>query len=254
MLNDNDFFRYSRHLLLKEVGIKGQNKIQKSKILIIGLGGLGSVVSMYLLASGVNTLFISDGDVLELSDLQRQIIYDNNQLGKLKSELVKKRLTKMNPNCKITAISEYLNEKNIHFFIKKVDIILDCTDNLTTRRIINKFCVKANKPLLIASAIGFKGQLIVIQPPWKFGCYSCLWPENIKENNNCESLGIFSPITGIIGSFQVLETLKLILNGESSINGKIQLFNGLNLSINQINLKKNIHCSICRGKNENYSE
>ncbi|CAL4318065.1 ThiF family adenylyltransferase [Buchnera aphidicola] len=254
MLNDNDLLRYSRHLLLKEVGIEGQEKIQRSKVLIIGLGGLGSIVAMYLLSSGINTLFISDGDILELSDLQRQIIYDSDQLGKLKSKLAKKRLIKMNPNCKVTAISKYLNEKNIYSFIKKVDIVLDCTDNLKTRRIINKFCVKGNKPLLIASAIGFKGQLIVIKPPWKFGCYSCLWPENIKENNNCESLGIFSPITGIIGLFQVLETLKLILNKKSSINGKIQLFNGLDLSINQINLKKDIFCSICRGKNENYSK
>ncbi|WP_343153724.1 HesA/MoeB/ThiF family protein [Buchnera aphidicola (Mindarus keteleerifoliae)] len=254
MLNSNDFLRYSRHFLLKEVGIKGQKKIRKSKILIIGLGGLGSIASIYLFSSGVNTIIVADGDIVELSDLQRQIIYNLNQLGELKAKLVKNYLKLINPDSQITAVSKYLDKNNMFPFIKKVDIVLDCTDNLKSRRIINELCIKANKPLVIASAIGFKGQIIVIKPPWKFGCYSCLWSTDVVENHNCESLGIFSPITGIIGTFQALETLKLILYGKSSINGKILLFNGFNFLINQINLKKNTFCLVCGEKNENNSK
>ncbi|MBK4765406.1 MAG: HesA/MoeB/ThiF family protein (plasmid) [Pantoea sp. Brub] len=247
MINNEYFLRYSRQILLKEIGLKGQKLLNLSKILIVGLGGLGSPAAMYLAAAGVGQLILADYDNLHVTNLQRQILYKNKQLGQLKTILAHECLKSINPDGQYICFSNRLEGEILIKYVKEVDLVLDCTDNITTRHDINAACVLNNKPLISASAIGFDGQLIILMPPWNNGCYACLFPSKKEIYYNCSSSGILGPIVGIMGSLQALEAIKIICKIQTVIskNNKILLFNGKSLQWNFISLTKNINCSIC---------
>ncbi|CAL4318076.1 Sulfur carrier protein ThiS adenylyltransferase [Buchnera aphidicola (Neophyllaphis podocarpi)] len=245
MLNNEDFLRYSRNLLLKNFNENKQLKLKNSTILIVGIGGLGAPVALYLAAAGVGKMYIADHDNLDISNLQRQIVYFTKDIGKKKVFLSKEYLLKVNPNCIVKPIPYFIDKKIISTIIDKVDLVIDCSDNFKTRSLINNVCVMNNKPLIIGSAIGLLGQIIIIMPPWDCGCYNCIWKVNNNLSNNCDNFGVLGPIVGIIGSFQALECLKLLTNECSSLKNKIYLFDGNKLNHSILNLQRSSNCNVC---------
>lgn len=250
MLNDSNFLRYSPQMLLKEIGYEGQKELKKSNVLIIGIGGLGVPAALYLASAGIGNIILSDYDVVNLSDLQRQIIYRNEDIGKFKVILAQSFLKKLNPNIKISIVNKRINHEIIDKITKNVNLVLDCTDNIITRQIINASCVKYNIPLISASANEFLGQLMFITPPWKYGCYHCIWPDNeYIDNFSCQSIGIIGPIVGIMGALQALETIKWIINPNlSKTNGKLLLFDGYNNKWDIYKLQSDKKCFVCQSK------
>ncbi|PPI88326.1 molybdopterin-synthase adenylyltransferase MoeB (plasmid) [Candidatus Pantoea edessiphila] len=246
MLNDKSFLRYSRQILLNEIGLCGQNLLHSATVLVIGLGGLGSPAALYLAAAGIGKLILADNDKLHITNLQRQILYHSNDIGKLKAILAKKKLSDLNPEVFYIALTDRMNDKCLNKQIAHVDLVLDCSDNLITRYNINAACVRYNKPFISASAIGFNGQIMILIPPWNNGCYACLFPEiKDKVDIDCSSFGILGPIVGIMGTIQALEAIKFLCNIRSTNQSQLYLFNGKSLKWKNIYLNKNIHCSIC---------
>ncbi|WP_339044882.1 HesA/MoeB/ThiF family protein [Candidatus Zinderia endosymbiont of Aphrophora alni] len=247
-MNNKQLLRYSRHILLKEINIKGQKKLLSSHVIIIGIGGIGSTAAIYLASSGIGKITLIDNDIVNLTNLQRQIIHNTNNLKKKKVLSGKKTLKKINPNIKIKTIEEKINNNNIYNFINKKKILLDCSDNFKTRFIINKACVKNKIPLISGSAIKFNGQICVFDKRFsKNPCYECVFPKKKIKEEKCSNLGIFSPLAGIIGAIQASETIKLIIN----IKNKKNFFYTLNLKkmkLLKFKIKKNLFCKICKTK------
>ncbi|VFP84639.1 Sulfur carrier protein ThiS adenylyltransferase (plasmid) [Candidatus Erwinia haradaeae] len=245
MLNNQDFLRYSRQLLLNEIGDIGQKNLQSATVLLCGLGGLGSPAALYLAAAGVGTLLLADDDRLHLTNLQRQILYKTNDIGQMKSEIAKRHLSTLNPNVRYVALSnrlkgDYLNQK-----VCDADVVLDCSDNIVTRHNINAACIQYNTPLISASAVGFCGQLFFIEPPWKYGCYACLFPSVNEIALNCRNSGILGPLVGIMGSLQALEAIKIICKISMPSSGKLRLFDGISLQWRTLTLSRSHNCTIC---------
>lgn len=209
-LNDEEFLRYSRQLLLEDIDITAQKIIKQSTVLIVGLGGLGSPAALYLAAAGVGTLLLADDDQLHLSNLQRQIIYRTVDVTKNKAKLVKRQLQHLNPLVESIAISKHLQGPLLTKIVTKVNLVLDCSDNTETRHAINAACIAAHKPLISGSAVGFSGQLLVIEPPYSHGCYACLYPSQKITQRNCRTAGILGPVVGVIGTLQALEAIKML--------------------------------------------
>ncbi|PPI87630.1 molybdopterin-synthase adenylyltransferase MoeB (plasmid) [Candidatus Pantoea edessiphila] len=247
MIDDKSFLRYSRQLLLNEIGFHGQNLLNSATILLVGLGGLGSPAAFYLAAAGIGKLILADNDKLQLTNLQRQILYNTNEIGKFKADLAKNKLTNLNPENKYISLIKKLDNDNLIKQVKTVDLVLDCSDNMETRHNINYACVYCKKPLITASATGFDGQIITFTPPWENGCYSCLFPNKNNINDiNCNSFGILGPIVGIMGTMQALEAIKFLCNIKINFNqGQLWLFNGKSLQWKNLHLTKNTNCSIC---------
>ncbi|MGY3102838.1 sulfur carrier protein ThiS adenylyltransferase [Ewingella americana] len=189
MLNDQSFMRYSRQLLLEEFGPDGQEKIDAAKVLIVGLGGLGSPASLYLAAAGVGKLTLADDDSLHISNLQRQVIYRSADVDKPKAAVAKRELLRLNPECEIVAIEQRLEGETLTEAVRAADLVLDCSDNMATRHAINQACVENNKTLISGSAVGFSGQLLVLEPPYSHGCYACLYPDHHTPVRNCRTAG-----------------------------------------------------------------
>lgn len=247
MLNDNDFMRYSRQVMLEDIGIEGQNKLQQAKVLIIGLGGLGSPASLYLAGAGVGELILVDDDTLHISNLQRQILYRTNDIPNAKVDIAKQSLLALNPDINIVSYKQRLNDKTLPDLVKSADLVLDCTDNMATRQAINRACVNHQTPLISGSAVGFSGQLMVFEPPFAHGCYHCLYPDNTEPQRNCRTAGILGPIVGVIGTLQALEAIKLLSGSPSSLNGKLRLFDGKKHNWSTLRLTPSMVCPVCRG-------
>ncbi|VFP87357.1 HesA/MoeB/ThiF family protein [Candidatus Erwinia haradaeae] len=246
MLNDQDFLRYSRQLLLSEVNTEGQERLKSSTVLLCGIGGLGSPAALYLAAAGVGTLILADHDLLHISNLQRQILYKTSEIGQLKTEIAIKSLTELNPNLLYISLPHKLEEGTwLNQSILDADLVLDCSDNMMTRHAINAACIQFNKPLISASAIGFNGQILVISPPWEYGCYACLFPSKQEKQYNCRNSGVLGPLVGVMGSLQALEAIKLLCGISTSSTGKLHLFDGALLQWRTLRLSRNAHCSIC---------
>ena len=231
---------FEKQIILKKIGIAGQKKILSSKILIIGVGGLGCPVITYLAASGVGTIGIVDFDKIELSNLNRQTLFGVNDLGKFKVDQAKKKISSINKKIKIITFKKKLKSKNIKNIFKKFDIICDGTDNFKTRNLINDFCLKSKK-ILISSAISkFDGHLLKFNFKKKGPCFRCYMPEIPDLENNCETEGIFSPVAGIMGSLQANEVLKSILNLKNDLTNKILIFNSLktNFRVSKLSINK----------------
>ncbi|MBC8947458.1 MULTISPECIES: HesA/MoeB/ThiF family protein [Xenorhabdus] len=245
MLNDQEFMRYSRQLLLEDIGSEGQEKLKASKVLIVGLGGLGSPAALYLAAAGVGHLYLADDDKLHISNLQRQIIYRTADIPANKAQLAAKQLAELNPQINITALTERQGRESLVNAVSKVDLVLDCCDNMATRHAINATCIAENKPLISGSAVGFSGQLMVLTPPYQHGCYACLYPNQEEPHRNCRTAGILGPIVGVIGTLQSLEAIKMLAGLSSSLDGKLRLFDGKQQSWSTLQLTRSSQCPIC---------
>ncbi len=246
-MNDNQLLRYSRHILLPQIDIAGQEKLNQSHVLIVGAGGLGSPIALYLAASGVGNLTICDGDQVDLANLQRQIIHHSDSVGLAKVLSAKQSLLKINPEVNITAIEEQVDAAKLLQLASEVDAVVDASDNFATRYAINQACVTYKKPLISGSAIRFEGQISVFDlRDADNPCYHCLYP-NIgnQEDMPCAIMGVFSPLVGIIGCIQAAETLKILLNLGESLNGRLQLLDGLTMNWRTIKLHKDPACPVC---------
>ena len=241
--------RYSRHFLLPEVGEEGQAKLLKAKVLMVGAGGLGSPSAYYLAAAGVGTMGIIDNDVVDLSNLQRQILHSNDRVGMPKTESAKMTLQALNPDVKIIPYQEKLTSQNIMEIIKDYDIIVDGCDNFPTRYLVNDACVLAKKPNVHGSIFQFEGQASVFYPG-KGPCYRCLYPEPPPPEMapSCQEAGVLGVLPGLIGVIQALETIKLILGKGDTLVGRLLCFNTLTMEISTLKLKADRACPMCGDK------
>ena len=238
--------RYSRHFLLPEVGEKGQAKLLDAKVLLIGAGGLGSPAAFYLAAAGVGTLGLVDHDVVDMSNLQRQILHTNDRVGMPKVESAKRTLTALNPDVKVIGYQERLSSENIMRLIADYDIIVDGCDNFPTRYLINDACVMANKPNVHGSIFQFEGQATVFYPG-KGPCYRCLFPEPPPPGAapSCQEAGVLGVLPGLVGCVQALETMKLILGAGRALIGRMVYFDTLSMELRIHKLRKDPECPVC---------
>lgn len=250
-MNDRDFMRYSRQILLDDIAIDGQQKLLASRVLIVGLGGLGSPAALYLAGAGVGTLVLADDDDVHLSNLQRQILFTTDDLARSKSQVTKQRLGRLNPDISLIALEQRLMGDALFEAVNSADVVLDCTDNMATRQAINAACVSSNTPLVTASAVGFGGQLMVLTPPWTHGCYRCLWPDEREPERNCRTAGVIGPVVGVMGTLQALEAIKL-LSGMQTHTGELRLFDARASSWRSLALRRAHGCPVCGGLNANY--
>ena len=241
--NIKDYERFEKQIILKKIGLTGQKKIKNAKVLIIGMGGLGCPLLTYLASSGVCNIGIVDYDKVELSNLNRQILFNNSDVGKFKVNQAKSKINKIYKKIKIQTFRIKISERNIESIIKKFDIICDGTDNFNTRYLINDYC-KKNKKILISAAISkFDGHLFKYNFKKKGPCYRCFMPEQPLGENNCETDGIFAPVAGIVGALQANEVLKTVLGLKDDLNNNILIFNSLSMSLRKIKITKNLNCS-----------
>lgn len=245
-MNDRDFMRYSRQLLLEDIAVDGQQKLLASRVLIVGLGGLGSPAALYLAGAGVGTLVLADDDTVHLSNLQRQIVFTIDDIDQPKSAITQQRLEKLNPDIELIALNERLQGQELHQQVKLADVVLDCTDNMATRQAINAACVEHKTPLITASAVGFGGQLMVIAPPWTHGCYRCLWPDDHEPERNCRTAGIVGPVVGVMGTLQALEAIKL-LSGMRVSQDSLRLFDARSGNWRSLIRARTVGCAVCGG-------
>lgn len=250
MLNDSDFMRYSRQLLLEEFGAQGQEKLKAASVLIVGLGGLGSPAAAYLAAAGVGKLLLADDDRVHISNLQRQILYRSSDTGQPKATLAKERLQALNPQVEFIALEQRMDAASLIEALQGVDLVLDCSDNMQTRHAVNAACVASATPLISASAVGFSGQLMVITPPFSHGCYCCLWPDEAEPQRNCRTAGVLGPVVGVMGTLQALEALKILAGHSSALDGRLRLFDGKTQAWRTLDLQRSAGCRVCGGQRE----
>ncbi len=248
-MNDQQLLRYSRQLMLPQIDIQGQQKLLDAKILIIGAGGLGSPAAIYLAAAGIGQINIYDNDEVDLSNLQRQIAHHTSDIGMDKVISTQQTLKKINPDVEVIAVKQRLQGKQLKTAVNNADIVLDCSDNFTTRFAINATCVAQKTPLVSGAAIRFEGQVSVFTPGNNNSpCYNCLYTDTGEEMLNCSTNGIIAPVTGIIGCIQALEAMKLIIGIGETLTGKLLLFDGLSMQWNEMKLTKNNNCPTCKAK------
>jgi adenylyltransferase/sulfurtransferase len=248
-MNDNQLLRYSRQIMLPQVDIEGQQKLLAAKILIVGAGGLGSPAAIYLAAGGVGTITIYDNDVVDLSNLQRQISHHTSDIGSDKVISTRQTLHSLNPEININAVKQKLEGVQLELEVSQADVVLDCSDNFSTRFAINSACVKHQTPLVSGAAIRFEGQVTVFTPGKNNSpCYNCLYSSDGEELQNCAINGVIAPITGIVGSIQALEAMKLIMNVGETLTGRLLLLDGLTMEWNTMKLRKNPDCPTCKSQ------
>ncbi len=245
-MNDNQLLRYSRQIMLPACDIAGQQKLLAANVLIIGAGGLGSPAAIYLAAAGVGNITLYDNDVVDLSNLQRQIAHHTPDIGIDKVISTRQTLNKLNPDVNVRAVKQRLDGEQLNSEVMQADVVLDCSDNFSTRFAINKACVKYQTPLVSGAAIRFEGQVAVFTPGKNDSpCYNCLYNSDGEELQNCATNGVIAPITGIVGSIQALEAMKLIMNIGETLTGRLLLLDGFTMEWNTMNLRKNPSCPTC---------
>lgn len=246
-MNDHQLLRYSRHLLLPQIDVEGQQRLLDARVLIVGLGGLGSAAALYLAASGVGQLVLADFDEVELSNLQRQIIHNEARLGLTKAASAAQSIAALNPGCQVDVIEQRLADDDLMQQVSGVDVVLDCTDRFSSRYAINRACVANSVALVSGAAIAFSGQLAVFDLRRDDApCYACLYgDDNDDEALSCAESGVAAPLVGVIGSWQALETLKLISGAGSAVAG-LSLFDGLSGQWRQLSVSRDAQCPVCR--------
>ena len=246
-MNDEQLLRYSRHLLLEEIDVAGQERLLQSHALVIGAGGLGSAAAPYLAAAGLGHITLIDHDQVELTNLQRQIMHTENNVGKSKVNSGKQFLQSLNSSIQIETIEAKATTSLLDELLPSVDIVLDCTDNFSTRHLINASCVKHLIPLVSGSALRFDGQISVFDPRNPTSpCYACIFsPEESFEEVSCASMGIFSPLVGIIGAMQAAQALQVLIGFGEPLVGRMLLWNGRNTQIDEIRISRNPDCLVC---------
>ena len=246
-MNDQQLLRYSRHILLPEIGIEGQERLRAAHALIVGAGGLGCPAALYLAASGVGRLSIADPDKIDLTNLQRQILYNTASVGTQKVAAARDALTALNPEIEVFPLQKKLGPDQLAPLVAAADVILDCSDNFATRHALNRACVAAKKPLVSGAAIRFDAQLAVfdLSKP-DAPCYACLYPEDGEvEEVQCSTMGVFAPLTGAVGALQAMEAVKLLAGAGDSLNGRLLLLDAKRAEWRTVRVKKDPACSVC---------
>ena len=238
--------RYSRHLVLPQIDVAGQQALLDSRALIVGAGGLGSAAALYLAAGGVGHLTIADGDSVELSNLQRQILHRTADIGRPKADSARDTLRALNPEIEVVALCERLQGARLQELVQAADIVLDGSDNFPTRFAVNAACVAARKPLVSGAAIRFEAQLAVFTPGrGDSPCYRCLYRDEGEAQESCENAGILGPLAGVIGSLQALEAIRLLLGIGEPAAGRLLVFDALGLNFRELRLRRDPDCPVC---------
>jgi molybdopterin/thiamine biosynthesis adenylyltransferase len=247
MFDDAGLLRYSRHILLDDIGIEGQERIALGKVLVIGAGGLGSPASLYLCAAGLGYLHLSDHDTVDLTNLQRQVALASADVGQQKVLATQNRLQTLNPFTQVIPYSFKADPAWLSERVPQMDVVLDCSDNFATRHAVNEACVAAKVPLVSGAAIRFEGQISVFDSRFDDApCYECLFPQSEQaEEVRCAEMGVFSPLTGIIGAIQAAEALKLIAGIGESLRGRLQLLDARTMRWHEIRVPKDTGCRVC---------
>jgi molybdopterin-synthase adenylyltransferase len=245
-MNDQQLLRYSRQIMLPEVDLDGQEKLLNASVLVVGLGGLGSPVAMYLAAAGIGHLILADFDTVDLSNLQRQIAHTTARMGQTKVHSAEQMLRELNPDIKITCIAEQLSADNLREQLTGATVVVDCSDNFSTRFAINAACVKNKVPLVSGAAIRLEGQVSVFDSRNSASpCYRCLYHEGPDADLSCAANGVLAPLVGVIGSVQALETIKIILGFGSSLVGRVQIFDASYNQWRELKLTRDPDCPVC---------
>jgi len=246
-MNDEQLLRYSRHILLDELGIEGQEKLLASHAVVIGAGGLGSPVALYLASAGVGHITLVDHDEVDATNLQRQIAHNLDRVGLPKAESARIAMHAINPEVRVDALVRRADDALLDELLPTAQVVLDCTDNFATRHLINRACVRHRVPLVSGAAIRFDGQLSVYDPcEPKSPCYACVFPETEGlEETRCATMGVFAPLVGIIGTIQAAEALKLLCGMGSRLVGKLMMLDGRDMEFHTIGLGRNPGCAVC---------
>ncbi len=251
MLSDQELLRYSRQILLAQVDIDGQLRLKDSRVLIVGLGGLGSPVALYLAAAGVGELHLADFDTVDLTNLQRQVLHDTASVGLSKVDSALNRLQAINPEVRLVAHRNALDEDSLTAAVQAVDLVLDCTDNFATREAVNATCVAQGKPLVSGAAIRLEGQLSVFDPRRpESPCYHCLYGHGSEAELTCSEAGVVGPLVGLVGSLQALEALKLLAGFGEPLVGRLLLIDALGSRFRELRVKRDPGCSVCGGHDD----
>ncbi len=246
-MNDEQLLRYSRHILLTEFGVEAQEALLRSRALVVGAGGLGSPAAMYLAAAGVGSITLADGDAVDLTNLQRQILHATSAVGIDKAVSGRDTLKRLNPEVDVRAVTNRLEGESLEREVELADVVLDCSDNFATRHAVNRACVAHSRPLVSGAAVRFDGQIAVFDRRHADSpCYECLFPEDSElEETRCAVMGVFAPLTGVIGTLQAAEALKLVANVGHSLSGRLLLFDALATQWRDIRLRRDPECRVC---------
>ena len=245
-MDDDQLLRYSRHVLLPQIDIEGQEKLLSSRILIVGLGGLGAPAAMYLASAGIGQLILCDDDIVDLTNLQRQILHSTKDIGRKKTESAQSVLQAMNPDLTYEWIDRRLGEPELESVVHGVDLVLDCSDNLATRFMINRVCVRTRTALVSGAVIRFEGQIAVFDPASQDSpCYNCLYQDLGESTDSCSRNGVVAPLPGVIGSMQALEAIKYLVNPAAAQTGQLLIFDAWRLEWNRLRLRRNADCPTC---------
>jgi len=246
-MDDRQRLRYSRHLLLNEFGEEAQERLLAAHALVIGAGGLGSAALLYLAASGIGHITVCDGDKVDLTNLQRQVVHRNDSIGKPKAASAASTLAAINPEIRVEALDERAGPDRLMALVRAADVVLDCSDNFATRHALNRACVAHRKPLVSGAGLRFDGQIAVFDLRREDApCYHCLFAEDARaEEERCATMGVFAPLVGIIGTFQALEAIKLVAGVGETLAGRLMLFDALGSRWHEVRLARDPHCEVC---------
>ena len=248
-MDDDQLLRYSRHILLPEIGVEGQERLRAAHALIIGAGGLGCPAALYLASSGIGQLTLADPDRVDLTNLQRQILYRTDSVGANKVDAARKTLASVNPAVTVVPLAERLEGEALERRVAEADVVLDCSDNFATRHAVNRACVRHARPLVSGAAIRFDGQIVVfdLRKP-DAPCYACLFPEGGEtEELRCAVMGVLAPLTGAVGSLQAVEAIKLVAGAGESLSGRLLMFDALRAEWRSVRVRKDPACAVCTG-------
>lgn len=246
-MNDDQLLRYSRHILLDEIGVEGQQRLLDAHALVIGAGGLGSPVLLYLATAGVGRITVADHDAVDLTNLQRQIAHDMARIGTPKAHSAALRIAGINPEVQVQACVERVDAARLDALVREADVVLDCSDNFATRQAVNLACVAHRRPLVAGAAIRFDGQISVydVRDP-QAPCYACLFPpDTAVEEVRCATMGVFAPLVGIVGSMQAAEALKLLTGVGPTLAGRLQMLDGRAMEWTEIRIARRADCPVC---------
>ena len=245
-MDDDQLLRYSRHILLNEIGVEGQGRLRSAHMLVIGAGGLGSPAAFYLASAGVGTLTLVDGDRVDLTNLQRQILHTTERIGMPKAESGRVALAAINPEVRLAIIAERVGDAALDRLVAQATIVLDCSDNFATRHAINRACVAHRRPLVSGAAIRFDGQIASFDTRSdESPCYACLFPPGDGEDELCSTMGVFAPLTGIIGTMQAAEALKLAAGAGAALVGRLLMLDALAMQWHSVRVPRDPGCPVC---------
>jgi molybdopterin-synthase adenylyltransferase len=245
-VNDDQLLRYSRHILLNEIGVEGQERLRAAHMLVIGAGGLGSPAAYYLASAGVGTLTLVDGDAVDLTNLQRQILHTTERIGMPKAESARIALEAINPEVRVVTVAQRVDEAALDRLVAGATVVLDCSDNFATRHALNRTCVRHRRPLVSGAAIRFDGQVASFDVrAAESPCYACLFPPGDGEDELCSTMGVFAPVTGIVGAVQAAEALKIATGAGTALVGRLLMLDALSMQWHSVRVPRDPDCPVC---------